>query len=1527
MLFRSKTNGAGEVKNVGQRGSRAPLVITIVVLAVVGTAYYAYYRKQAEYYTGRNLRLLAMLTAQVEGRVDMFAEFVRSEGISVKAGKPAEKDENSYAAAGLRLRQCSADTPSGPPKAATGGVGVRLRRGIEETARGWKLRLQAEAADRKPLACGSVSIDDAVRPVFARNVGAAFDVLLVANDDGTVLYSLRPPPSSSSLLGTDEEWIDDEEPSPPEPIGATNTTTAVKTSTGSTTTQTTEVDKATSASGKQKSPGEATTTADTPTTADSQNARTAVTNRKSGSPVLITNLKALMKRKGGWLSDYVAIEPASLTTGTDHMTVSLGGTDYVLFAQPYTYSRKPGTIGQDKSNQWIVCGLVSASRFRYDVSAVSTSVILIAIAIVLLALCCWPYLRIALIHPSQALTITDVVLIIICTIAGAAVLTLALLDAFAYRGITQTADEQLEQFSRTVNENFGHNVTRAMAVLEAAEELTHDEALKAKALNEKKPVQKALNDNKPVQKLPAELMENPNARLYPYIDSIAWIDKDGMQRVRFGRIPGLLNDVSDRDYFKLAKQERTWTIPADGRERTWTIAAGGKDQPTTRYVLEWVRSKSTGEVRAILAKKTDEAKNWDADHPEEAPPPPFTVIAMATDLIDITDAVRPPGVEMAIIDETGEVIYHSDTQRIGYENFFAEADRNRDLRSAVVARRAGPVDATYWGNDQSMYVLPLNSSSWTLVTFRAKRLTRVLNVEATLLTLVMLLLSSTPYFIVYLAVLLIKPRYRAPRLWPDEARHSDYLRLSFILLALLLLFCLNNYALSPWASLRGIVIIPLLSIVTTYLLLHRTGAPRRFAIATAVWLIVTAMLVAHMVAAEINPDRFFTGFDVYVKTVLVLATLAVAVLTFLLLGGWKRGGRVRDALRKLQSRYGYSTLYRFCGVLLMIIGVVLPVIGFFTISRQVEAELLVKYGQLRAAAGLEHRIDHVVTLNALPKGTDNSRRVYSDILANRLDFLFGSHWTLEPAIPKVAPWLFPPHVEAESCADAGAPDKNWTIPGWASSLLPSLYEDSIAIRPLFAGGSSDNLWHWCVQDQLIKLVRKVQFDSDVAEFLWDGDEKNREATQKIIIVSHLPRTSFWKSSEEYKGDAVGSAAASAHWPHLLAMILIALPLLAIFWYAADFVAKRILLVDVHEPDWLARKPLSPTLGEHIFLVRRDRDVDTLTKGLAFVDVSFETLDQYDNWSKVLETLDSSEAGRNVRVVDFEYGINDGATNEKKLHWLERLLLLSDRTVIVASDVSPSYVMTTPPPPDMPAGETAAYFERWRVLLLCFVTVTAEELDLRHEEWERRNALQTVSQLNAAGPKTWLEKETAYNSFLRRLYKELEAETDLRRARKERDPDTDRRRLLDELGERAETYFAGLWASCRDDEKLLLYQLAHNGLANGRNRRTLRRLMARGLVRRNPNLELFSESFRLYVIDAAERENIVTLAREKRGASTWDSLRLPFFVIIISFLLLLFATQKDMLTTTTALATALTTGLPILMKLVGVFTERRADGKE
>ena len=358
----------------------------------------------------------------------------------------------------------------------------------------------------------------------------------------------------------------------------------------------------------------------------------------------------------------------------------------------------------------------------------------------------------------------------------------------------------------------------------------------------------------------------------------------------------------------------------------------------------------------------------------------------------------------------------------------------------------------------------------------------------------------------------------------------------------------------------------------------------------------------------------------------------------------------------------------------------------------------------------------------------------------------------------------------------------------------------------------------------------------------------------------------------------------ADWQRHVLLVLFGLPLLSLFWYVVDFISTRVLLIDVDAPLWMSGLPLTPTLGDHVFLVRRDRDPGALTPG--FVNISFAALDQANEWDAKLERLDSGPAGRNVRIADFEYGINDNAVNDRKLAWLERLMALPDRNVVIVSAVSMAYVTVV-----------AANADRWRALLDRFVCATVEDLDLQKK-----------------APASWLEHETEYNSFLQILRRQLDS--------KSKEP---RRRLMDEISERAEAYYAALWSTFRDDEKLLLYHIARNGLANARSRRVLRRLMARGIVRRDPNLELFSETFRLYVLDAAKRENLADRARRERPPSTWDALRVPFFVVIVSFLLLLFATQKDLLTTTTTLATILTTGVPLLMKLLGVFTEQRQDG--
>jgi hypothetical protein len=1418
----AEMDGEGERKKILLGGTRWPLVIALVVVGVIGGAYYMYYRQQVAYYTGRNARVLAMLTDQIEGRISVLA------GVS---------DDNDCIA-----------------------TNAEVQRDIEQSARGLRIVLR-----RAPCQPKSVLLSDIVRPIAARSVSAAFDVLLIASADGKVIYSMRPPPRQSTLLEAQEEWIDDEDEAAPvgekpagEDAGATVTASTTPPSaattnaaTPSTATSTAPPNPATTKAAETKAASKESTTA----------TRAAAEERESESVVQINRLDALLQKKTWRVYDKLDLPP--LTSATGHVNVTLDGSDYVLFTQPYTFARARASEPQlnlpaQQSSQWIVCGLVSSSRFRYEVSAVSTSIILFAVAFMLLAICCWPFLRIALIDPSQAMTIADVVLVVLCTIVGVAVLTLMLLDYFAYRRLTETVDSQIARFSRTVDRDFGSNVARAAAVLKAAENITRPKAIEAAA------------GANLWDKFGTEITTNDDIAKYPYVDSIAWIDENGQQRLRLGRVKRPVNNVGDRKYFQQALKERMESV--DGVD----------------YVLEWVRSKANGEVRALMAKRADKLKET-VDGKSLDKDPPFPVVAIGTELIDISHAVRPPGVGLAIIDENGEVLYHSDPERIGYENFFAEADRNRDLRSAVLARRSGLVTASYWGEDESMFVRPLSGSHWTLIAFRPKRLTRVLNVEGALLALVLLLFNSAPYLLICVVVMLVAPSYRAPNLWPDATRFDDYLRLCLILPGILLLFALNNYTMAPWSLFWGVVIIPALSIVTTYLVLHRSGSERKFRIALAVWIAVNGLLIAHFVPpTAFDSEAGLNGEPARIASIVV--ALVVMAMTVILLTRSDFGPQAAAFAARIRARFGYAGLYRICGVLLLIIGVVMPVVGFFGISRFVETQLLVKYAQLRAAADLEHRIDHLETLSSIIQTEANKGDVQRDVLTNKLLDVFNGDWRLIPPLPTRDLALVKAWPNSIDDRDAQ------TIPTWAATWLPSLYEDSIAIRPLFENGSADGLWRWNVKGSLIELTRHIRFDKDVARWLWPEEKKDKQ----IISIR--------SSSAPDPAPPAGALGHSA------AVAILGGALLALFWYVVGFIAKRVVLIDVTEPDWLLHRPLSPSLGDHIFFVRRHRPISALIspagKGLPFLDVSFEKLDCENAWSDTLEKLDSSEPGRNVRITDFEYKINDVAMNKKKLAWLERLMSLPDRTVVIVSTVTIAYVMTTPAP-----MFTEGYFDRWRKLLNRFVGVTAEELELRNDEYVRRKRFPTVSQFLRRGPQSWLEKETEYNSFLRTLRDELLHSS------------SDPSHLLDEIGDRAETYYAGLWESCREEEKLLLYQLAHTGLANARNRRVLRRLIARGLVRRDPNLSLFSETFRLYVLAAARRENVVSRAREQRPASTWDSLRVPFFVVIISFLLLLFATQKDLMTTTTALATALTTGLPMAMKLLGVFTDRRVGAAE
>jgi hypothetical protein len=59
-----------------------------------------------------------------------------------------------------------------------------------------------------------------------------------------------------------------------------------------------------------------------------------------------------------------------------------------------------------------------------------------------------------------------------------------------------------------------------------------------------------------------------------------------------------------------------------------------------------------------------------------------------------------------------------------------------------------------------------------------------------------------------------------------------------------------------------------------------------------------------------------------------------------------------------------------------------------------------------------------------------------------------------------------------------------------------------------------------------------------------------------------------------------------------------------------------------------------------------------------------------------------------------------------------------------------------------------------------------------------------------------------------------------------------------------------------------------------------------------------------------------------ASGAWERLRIPLGVIIVAVVAFFFATQKDVVNATSAILTGLAAGLPALLKIVGMFTDRR-----
>jgi uncharacterized membrane protein YjjP (DUF1212 family) len=1142
-------------------------------------------------------------------------------------------------------------------------------------------------------------------------------------------------------------------------------------------------------------------------------------------------------------------EKAQLLAVTELMSVSrqmpvqLGDNAYQLFSVPI-----PSTVHIDEgahekneaglSETWVVCGLVSAGEFRSRSLQISVTVLSCLAAAMLLVIFSWPFVKVAMTGAQNKTTLFDVVLLGLCGILGASIVCLVAVDWLTYDKLQQSADDQLVKLASGIEGKFNADIATAVDQLDVLQRWANTQPASA-----------------PAKRGDLLTLGNFDASFF---QSFALIDEKGMPVAKWSVdsvVPPLVKAVN-RNYFLAAKNK--------GRDYLSIVPRPGV---TRRLAIDSVRSTTTGQTEVVFARAADEM-------PGLRPPNDraFAVIAMSvSSQLSVLNATVPEDFGFAVVDPVGKVLFHSQSERNTGENFFTETDQDPKLRAAVVARQSETMDVRYWGDDYRAHVHPLKALPWTLVTFREKNGLRAVNTGALLTAMLFLLVLHGGGLLLFVSiVLLLRPRYRAPWLWPDPSRLRDYSDLAIAFVALLVAaVCLIGSLGGGALVVFPFAFVPFVLVVTYLFVRHTRRLRRSFFVGAAVFATVVLAAVAWR-----STDWSNAG-------VVAAKTVASVMLLLVLARAVSRPSAEPAGAGARERQMTLPLAYVSVAALLLLLVSIVPTIAFFKAACEVQVMTYTKFVQIQLARDLQNRWWRLAGEFSESRGK-GKERVRLARWNDRHDIHSDASTDLHATLPAHAP--------------ARGRDDSMVMFPWVEDLLPHYSEASVNTRELFHDGAADDQWEWTREGGTLYLTMR-----------------NPDPVPNFMIGSALPSPfpSFGGGSYRTPIGAVS-------------MLLI----LALVLGIAQFIARRVFLVDVVHPLWLARG----FLGLRRVICHPCDDASALRLFREFTKLDLTKQADLEITQTAPQSFPTFARTVLIDHLGYEFAAGESAAMVRAM--LDRLMRNPDRTVVIRPTSMAVITHAILQGPDRDA---------WSRLLSSFVWVNGSQINADGRGVSVSGARSTFDDSTPppVGQKGWLKRllhrvylATGFGNYFeqmadsrvvdRAIAAEIRGDAYLETLIGELESvASGRDQVLDEIGERAEEYYTALWHPCSAGEKLVLMQVAQTGLVNSKARKDVRRLLARGLLQRDPQLRLMNETFRRFVCVQAATSSLSSRLEEDLAGDAWNRVRMPFFAGVVVVLLFFFGTQRELFDSTFAVVGGLAATIPALLKMLSSFGERGA----
>ena len=361
----------------------------------------------------------------------------------------------------------------------------------------------------------------------------------------------------------------------------------------------------------------------------------------------------------------------------------------------------------------MLAGLTSQRSLTAQSYAVSFSIMAVISIALLLALLSWPFVKLLLIGDAQRIKAHDVVLVGTSALLGIALITISVLDLYAYKTLEATLDDQLQTFAEDISGRANDEIKAAVGQLARLETAVDRPDFPGPRFPEVHSISDlagrgATGSQSGVKPF---LLSDEDLRSYPDFESFSLIDEEGkqIQKMTLGSFVTPHIKVDDREYFI------HWTTPA---------------ADATAF-FEPIQSATTGAREAVVSTRTKSGR----------------VAALSIPMRTLIDPIIVPGFGFVAIDDAGKVLFHSDPQHSLSENFFIESDKSQRLRALVVARHQEWVSVKYWGEDHRAFVFPMHLANqpFTLITFYDQNNVRAVNIDWLVITATFLLLYAGAY--------------------------------------------------------------------------------------------------------------------------------------------------------------------------------------------------------------------------------------------------------------------------------------------------------------------------------------------------------------------------------------------------------------------------------------------------------------------------------------------------------------------------------------------------------------------------------------------------------------------------------------------------------------------------------------------------------------------------------------------------------------------------------------------------------------